>query len=66
MSPHLKGRGHIGFGTDPVSIVAGIGIEALLMSTHNIHFYGELEKIIQEISPNICTPSNTSHLIIII
>ena len=66
MSPHLKVRGHIGIGRDPVSIVVGIDIEALLMSTHDIHFYGELEKIIQEISPNISTPSNTSHLIIII
>ena len=29
--------------------------EALLMSIHNICFYGELEKIIPELSPN--TPS---------
>ena len=30
------------------------------MSTHNIHFYGELEKIIPELSPN--TPSKYSFL----
>ena len=31
--------------------------KALLMSTHNICFFGELEKIIPEFSPNTkCTP----------
>ena len=32
------------------------------MSTHNIGFYGELEKIIPELSPNI--PPNESSVII--
>ena len=34
--------------------------EALLMSTHNVHFYGELENIIPELSSN----TSPSHLLV--